>query len=187
MIITEQKPILDLEKKIEPFNNIVIIGCAECAAICQTGGTDQVKEIAEHFTGKGKTVLGTLMIDSPCDERISKRDTKLLEKEIKDADALLLLTCGLGCQSLGKITDKKYIPALNTLFYGRLEKLGKYHEACAGCDDCVLFENDGKCPVVLRKVCKDCGRVLKYDSKFCDQCKSENLQAGEARILVVSK
>jgi len=187
LIITEQKPLEEIEKNLESFNNLVIIGCAECAAICQTGGSEQVKEMAEYLKEKGKNILATLMIDSPCDERITKRDIKLIEDEIKKADALLIMTCGLGCQSIGKVTGKKFVPALNTLFYGRVERLGRYYEDCCGCESCVLFENDGKCPVVLRKVCQDCGRVLRYDSKYCDQCKSENLVQGEARVLIVNK
>ncbi|MHA1832236.1 MAG: methylenetetrahydrofolate reductase C-terminal domain-containing protein [Candidatus Helarchaeota archaeon] len=186
-MITEQKPLKEIEEKMAPFNNVVIIGCSECAAICQTGGSEQVKEMAEHFQGKGKNILATLMIDSACDERITKRDTKLIADEIEKADILLLMTCGLGCQSIGKITGKRYIPALNTLFYGRIERLGRFFEDCAGCDNCVLFENDGKCPVVLRKVCKDCGRVLRYDSKYCDLCSSSNLEVGEARTLIINK
>jgi len=187
LIITQQKPREEIEKKLEPFEKIVIIGCSECAAICQTGGSEQVKEMAEYLEGKGKKILATLMIDSPCDERITKRDVKLIEDEINNADVLLIMTCGLGCQSIGKITGKKFIPALNTLFYGRVERLGRYYEDCCGCDNCVLFENDGKCPVVIRKICKDCGRVVNYDSKYCDMCGSTNLEPGERRVLIINK
>lgn len=187
MIITTQKPLEEIEKHIESFNKLIIIGCSECAAICQTGGSEQVKEMAETLEEKGKEILATLMIDSPCDERITKRDIKLIEDELKEADAILVMTCGLGAQSIGKITQITYVPALNTKFYGRIERLGRYFEDCCGCETCVLFENDGKCPVVTRKVCKDCGRVLKYDSKFCDMCKSDNLEVKEPQVLIINK
>ncbi|MBD3229110.1 MAG: hypothetical protein GF329_13055 [Candidatus Lokiarchaeota archaeon] len=183
MIITEQKSIEEIEEKIEPYKKIVIIGCAECAAITQTGGSEQVKEMAEHLEEDlDKKVLATLMIDSPCDERITRRDIKLIQDELEEAEILLLMTCGLGCQSIGRITGVKYIPALNTLSMGRVERLGIYPEDCIGCDDCVLFEYDGKCPYLARKVCKDCNRILRYDSKYCDICGSQNLETGEAKV-----
>lgn len=184
MIITEQKPFEEILGSIKDNNNIFIIGCSECAAICQTGGSEQVKEMAAKLEENGKKITGTLMIDSPCDERITKRDVRLVKEEIEKADILVSMACGLGTQALSAITGKKVAPALNTKFYGTVERLGKFHEKCCGCDSCILLEHDGKCPVVNRKKCKVCGRLLQWDSKYCDMCKSDDLETVEARNII---
>jgi ribosomal protein L40E len=179
MIITQQKPLEEIKKNLEGFNKLIIVGCSDCASICQTGGSEQVKEMTEKLKGDGKEVLATLMCQNPCDARVVKRDVKFIEDELGQADAILSMACGLGAQDLAKITGKVVIPANNTRFMGQIEKLGQYYSLCCGCDNCVLFENEGKCPVVIRKVCNECGRVLAWDAKCCDQCKSEDLKTGE--------
>ncbi|MFX0098090.1 MAG: methylenetetrahydrofolate reductase C-terminal domain-containing protein [Candidatus Hodarchaeota archaeon] len=185
MIITEQKPFDEILNSIKEYKNVFLLGCSECAAICQTGGSEQVKEMAAKLEENGKKIItGTLMIDSPCDERITKRDVRLVKEEIEKADVLVSMACGLGTQSLTTITGKKVVPALNTKFYGTVERLGRFHEKCCGCDSCVLLEHGGECPVVKRKKCKSCGRLLQYDSKNCDICKSEDLEVTEARTII---
>ncbi len=178
MIITKQKPIEEIKEMLKDFKKIVIIGCSDCASICQTGGSEQVKDMVEKLKDEHE-ILSTLVCQNPCDARIVARDVKFIEEELGNADAILSMACGLGTQDLAKHTGKKVVPANNTIFMGQIERLGQYYELCCGCDNCVLFEND-TCPVVVPMVCKDCGRLLVWDAKCCDQCGSKNLEKGEA-------
>ncbi|MFX1296740.1 MAG: methylenetetrahydrofolate reductase C-terminal domain-containing protein [Promethearchaeota archaeon] len=183
MIITQSKPFEEIKEMLKDFKKLIIIGCQDCASICQTGGSEQVKEIAEKLKGDHE-IVGTLMSQNPCDTRVIKRDIKFIEDELGQADAILSMACGLGSQNIAKLTKelgKKVIPANNTLFMGQIERLGRYYEMCCGCNNCVLFEYDMICPVVIPMVCKDCGRSLAWDAKYCDQCGSKNLNKGEAK------
>lgn len=176
MIITQPKPIEEIVGNVNKYDNVFIIGCGDCCAVCRTGGTEEVKALIEQLKEQGKEISKSIVIQAPCDQRVSKRDLQRVEDEIKAADALLVMACGLGVQSIARLTGKPVIPANNTKFMGMVYGMGTTEEVCIGCDNCVLIENSGTCPVVLKKVCSECGRTNQYDAKCCDQCKSENFE-----------
>ncbi|MHA1378924.1 MAG: methylenetetrahydrofolate reductase C-terminal domain-containing protein [Candidatus Helarchaeota archaeon] len=187
MIITEQKPIQEIEENVKKYNKIFIVGCGDCCAVCRTGGTEEVKAIIERFKEDGIIVDKSIVIQAPCDQRVSKRDLQRVKDDIDAADALLVMACGLGVQSIARLTGKPVIAANNTKFMGIVYGMGTSEEVCIGCDSCTLNEN-GKCEVVLRKICKKCGRMNAYDAKFCDQCKAEEFDImPEARKFVFRK
>jgi len=57
------------------------------------------------------------------------------------------MACGAGVQTVGNYSDKIVLPALNTLFLGETERLGKFHDMCSACGDCILDETGGICPL----------------------------------------
>ncbi len=146
MIVTKRKHIEEISEALKPFSKLVILGCSECAAICQTGGSEQVKEIVEALK-EDHEILATVSFDSPCDQRLARRGFKRVEKELEAADAVLSLTCGGGVQSVAEVTSKTVIAALNTHFLGTTEKLGVFRERCNQCGDCMLNSTGGYCPV----------------------------------------
>ncbi|RPI95968.1 MAG: 5,10-methylenetetrahydrofolate reductase, partial [Spirochaetales bacterium] len=79
MIVTHKKDPGIVKKYASDARKIIIVGCSECAAVCRTGGSEQVKEMAEHFSDC--EVLATISIESPCDKRISARDFRRIEEE----------------------------------------------------------------------------------------------------------
>ncbi len=146
MIITTKKPEEEVRDMLKKFKKIFIIGCGTCATTCQTGGEEQVKEWVSKL--EDKEVTGSVVVESPCDTRILKRDTRPFKKEIEEADAILCLGCGAGTQNVGEYFDKIVIPGLNTKFLGKIERIGRFYERCRACGDCVLFETGGICPIV---------------------------------------
>ena len=44
MLITVKKPFSEVKESLAPYKRIGIFGCANCCAVCQTGGSDQIKE-----------------------------------------------------------------------------------------------------------------------------------------------
>ena len=171
MIITEKKPFDEVKKSIEKFNNIYVVSCGDCCAVCKTGGTEGAKELIEKIkTETGKELADAVVIEAPCDARVLKRDIKRVKDKIDKADGILCLTCGLGVLSIKNSTGKKVIPALDTKFMGLIEGFGTSKAVCIGCDSCVLLDNDGVCPYSEKNKCKKCGRVNASDAKMCDQC-----------------
>lgn len=152
MIITTKKEIIEIQPHLSQYQQLIIVGCSECAAACSTGGSEQVKEMAE-MAGKERVLL-TITIQAPCDKRILQRDMKRIEKEIKETDAIVALTCGSGAQAISEVTGKTVIAALNTHFLGMVERLGRFYQRCAECGDCILNDTAGICPYTLcpRKV-----------------------------------
>jgi hypothetical protein len=146
MIITQQKNFEEVQKMLKSLDKIFIIGCGTCSTICLTGGEDQVKKMAEKL--KDKKIMGTVVVESPCDARILKRDTRKLAKVIEDADAILCMCCGAGVQNIVEHTNKICVPCLDTKFIGQIERIGMFYERCRACGECILFETGGICPIV---------------------------------------
>ncbi|MEM2112131.1 MAG: methylenetetrahydrofolate reductase C-terminal domain-containing protein [Candidatus Bathyarchaeia archaeon] len=184
MIITEQKPMEEILRMLNSFQKIFIIGCGTCSTVCQTGGEEQVKHMAEKLKQEGKEIPGMVVVESPCDARILKRDTRKVKNELEKSDAILCMTCGAGVQDIVEHLGKISVPALNTKFLGMIERIGEFYERCRACGECILYETGGICPIVrCPKGMQNgpCGGM--FDSK----CEVEKYQRDCAWVLIYNR
>jgi hypothetical protein len=149
MIVTTQKDFSQVLSALGGGRRWVVVGCAECAAICRTGGSDQVEEMVRRLEEAGREVLAAVSLASPCDRRLSRRDLKRVEAELTAADGVVCLSCGGGAQAVGDVVGLPVVSALDAHFAGTVERLGLFREECALCGDCVLNDTGGLCPVAL--------------------------------------
>ncbi|MHA1340460.1 MAG: methylenetetrahydrofolate reductase C-terminal domain-containing protein [Promethearchaeota archaeon] len=154
MIITDEKPWEEIKAALDDFKvkKIVIAACGICAAKVGTGGTEGAEKMKQKLESEGYEVITTVVIDEPCDERMANQALRKIKEEVKAADAIMSLACGLGTQSLNAVTRKKFdaipaLTALDTVFMGETEKFGKFHERCRACGQCLLNETGGICPI----------------------------------------
>jgi ferredoxin len=147
MIISEQKTREELQQLLEGQERLFIIGCAACATACKSGGEEEVFRMQEWLATLGKETTGTVIIDEACHIMRAGRDLRQLKGQVDQADALLVMACGAGIQSISSNTDKRVIGALNSLFLGNIRRFGQYEEKCSLCGDCILNETAGICPV----------------------------------------
>ncbi|MDH5811593.1 MAG: methylenetetrahydrofolate reductase C-terminal domain-containing protein [Candidatus Methanomethylicaceae archaeon] len=145
MIITKSKPKEAVLRSLEDHERVFIVGCGTCATLCQTGGEEQVNEMANIL---GKKACGKVVVETPCDIRILRRDLSSHSNIIAASDAILALCCGSGAQAIGEFTDKIVIPGLDTLFVGETERIGRFYERCRACGECIIHETGGICPIV---------------------------------------
>jgi hypothetical protein len=145
MIITEKKPIEEIRESLKDSKKVFILGCGTCATLSQTGGEEQVKEMAQLLSDK--EIVGTTVAETPCDKRTLKRDLRTLSASLSATDTVLVLSCGVGVQTLAELTGKIAIPGLNTKFIGMTEHIGEFHQRCLACGDCILDETGGICPI----------------------------------------
>lgn len=143
MIITKKKPFETINESLKPFRKVFIVGCGTCSTVCQTGGEAQVKELADRV---GEKCAGYTVVESPCDMRVLRRDLAPKRAEVDSADAIVTLCCGAGAQSTADLTGKVIIPGLDTLFIGKIERIGSFYERCRACTDCIILETGGICP-----------------------------------------
>jgi ferredoxin len=151
MILTEQKPIEEILKSLKEFHKIFLIGCGECATTCKTGGKEEVALMQQLLEKHGKVVVGSCMPDAPCVAAQVKTSFAKHLKELKEADAVLVLACGLGAQSV-KDNERRGIavlPACNSLAGVVVDSKGNLFEKCSLCGECVLDTTGGICPVTL--------------------------------------
>ena len=173
---------------LKNVNKIGLVSCGSCAAMCQTGGTEGAKEMAEKLEQEGFEVVITIVPEEVCDNRVMMKDFRKIDEELGEIDAILTLSCGLGVASIIQVLSKKHpdIPVFisnNTEFMGMTERIGRFYMRCRGCGDCLLNETGGICPIttcakslmngpcggMVRGKCevgnyeKDCGWVLIFN------------------------
>lgn len=151
MIVTEQKPIEEIIENLKGYNKIFLVGCGECATTCKTGGREELLKIQQALEKHGKTILGSSIPDAPCVASQIKTELAKNMKALKGAEAVLVLACGLGVQSV-KDNDRlglAVLPALNTMFGAVMDALGNFYEKCSLCGECVLGLTAGICPITL--------------------------------------
>lgn len=149
MIITKQKPPNEVLNYLGDSKKIFIIGCAQCATVCKTGGEDEVKSMKEFLQEHGKEVTGAEIWNPPCHLLEVKKRVRESKEAILKSDAVLSMSCGDGTYTIFKGTDKKVFPACDTLFLGEVERAGHFSEACSLCGDCTLYATGGYCPNTL--------------------------------------
>jgi ferredoxin len=149
MIITRQKEFKQILKFMEGEKNIFLIGCGECSTTCKTGGEEEVKKIKELLEKEGKVVTGYAIPGAPCIAAQVKLELAKNRKTIESSDAILVLACGLGVQSVVENlrVDKKVHIGCDTLFMGAIDASGAFLEKCSACGDCILDLTGMICPV----------------------------------------
>ena len=144
--ITQAKPEAELTRLLKGLDRLFIMGCGTCVTLTQTGGEPQVRIISEQLTGRGKLITGSVVVPVACDNLTEE----ILEDHgahIRQSDALLIMTCAYGVQTIARRLRKMVVPALDTLFIGKETGPGLFDEICTQCGTCIIGETGGICPV----------------------------------------
>jgi hypothetical protein len=144
--ITQQKQPEDLDALLDGLARIFIVGCGTCVTLTHTGGEPEVRVMKETLSRKGKLITGQVVLPVACDNMTGEilRENR---PQIEQADALLIMTCAFGVQTISRQLRKMAVPALDTLFIGKETGYGQFDEVCTQCGDCILGETGGICPV----------------------------------------
>ena len=151
MIVTEQKPLQEILESLKEYKKIFLVGCGECAATCKTGGEPELLAMKKLLEEQGKTVLGMCMPSAPCMASQIKTELAKNMKALRESEAVLVLACGLGVQSV-KDNDRlglSVLPCCNTIFGAVMDAQGNFYEKCSLCGECVLDVTGGICPITL--------------------------------------
>ena len=148
MIVASRKPFEEIKKSIEAYDNILVVGCGTCVAVCLAGGKKEVGLLASQLKmsfglDKKKVKISEETLERQCDREF----LETIREKVKDVDCLLSLACGAGVQFLAETyPEKKVFPGVNTSFIGVAEAAGLWTERCRACGDCVLALTGGICP-----------------------------------------
>lgn len=149
MIITKQKPIEEILEALGEWRRIFLVGCGECSTTCKAGGEEEIKILVKRLSREGKEILGWIVPKAPCVSSQVKADFAKFRKEIKNSEAMLVLACGLGVQSVaenGRFAGPVYA-GCNSLFAGGIKPDGSFFEYCSLCAECVLNKTAAICPI----------------------------------------
>ncbi len=144
--ITRQKPLEEILRLLAGVERVFIVGCGTCTTMAHTGGLSEVLAMKEKLQGAQKVGTGNLVIPVACDNLTEEALQENLQA-MKDSQALLVMTCAFGVQTVSRFLDVPVIPALDTLFIGKESGPGLFQEVCLQCGECILGETGGICPV----------------------------------------
>jgi len=151
MVITEQKSLEVIIDSLKKYDKVFLVGCGECSTACKTGGKDELVKIQKQLEDAGKIVTGSVIPDAPCLAAKTKAEFAKNIQLLKNSQAILVMACGLGVQSV-KENDRLgliVIPGCDTLCGAVMDASGNFHEKCSMCGECVLDITYGICPVTL--------------------------------------
>lgn len=149
MIVSKQKPLEEILSELEGVSRLFLVGCAKCATVCKAGGEEEVWAMQESLTAAGREVTGSIIIDEVCHMLRTSRDIRSRKEMVDDAEAILVLACGAGVQSVSAATPKRTIACLDTRFLGNIRRLNDFEQKCSLCGECILSRTGGICPVTL--------------------------------------
>lgn len=149
MIIAEQKKLDEIKTLLGDAKKVLVIGCGTCVTVCFAGGAREAAILAAslrmstQLTGNGKQVTD-VTVQRQCEWEYLDPITE----QVKEADILLSLGCGIGVQAVAEHFPEKWVvPGLNTSFLGLPTEQGIWSERCAACGDCILGLTGGICPI----------------------------------------
>jgi len=149
MIITKPR---DWSRIIENLHSVgaarvFLMGCGQCATVAHTGGEPELEEAAARLAAAGIEVTGWTVGEVACHLNGTKLVSRKHHEGIEAADAILVLACGAGVQTVADAIAKPVFPGLESLFLGTVIRNGIFEERCQTCGDCVLDKTAGICPV----------------------------------------
>jgi ferredoxin len=149
MIVADRKPLDEILEMIKDYNKIMIVGCKGCVTVCNVGGSKEVGILASTLKIARNKEGRPLEIEEKTLERQCDPEYVDQLKDVLDSyDAIISMACGVGPQFLSeRYPQKRFLPAVNTTFFGGAVQHGIWVERCAGCGTCVIHYFDGMCPI----------------------------------------
>jgi ferredoxin len=144
--ITQLKSEEEIDRLLEGLMRIFIIGCGTCVTLTRTGGEPEVTVMNERLSKKGKLITGQTVVPVACDN-LTSDILREFGSQMDHSDALLIMTCAFGVQTIARQLKKMVVPALDTLFIGKETAHGEFNEICTQCGTCIIGETGGICPV----------------------------------------
>jgi len=147
MLVSEQKPLVEILSSLEGESTVFLLGCRGCAEASHTGGESEVLAMKVSLEHAGKEVSGWTVLDFLCQKALVKTGLQPFRDRILSSDSLLVLCCGVGVQATAAAVDKVIHPGCNTLSMGGSQGEWRGSERCAECGDCLLDYTGGICPI----------------------------------------
>lgn len=149
MIITKPRDWARIIGNLESIDakSVFLMGCGQCATVARTGGEPELEAAAERLRADGYEVTGWAVGEVACHLGGTKLETRKRVGDVERADAVVVLSCGAGVQTVADSVAKPVFPGLESAFLGNVIRAGVFEERCQTCGDCVLDLTAGICPV----------------------------------------
>ena len=142
----------ELAEVLTGKDSLFVVACNKCFKEFASVDEPDCGEFLAFAAQQGKKVVGSVKVDFLCNK--VQTEKKLRDLIPADAENVVVLSCGLGVQTLADLAGKPVIAACNTLNYRGQHGMALTRKACDACAQCYLNITGGICPVV------DCSKSL---------------------------
>ena len=142
----------ELESLLADKDNLFIIACNKCFKEFETIDEPECGELEKLAAECGKTVAGSARVDFLCNKIQTERKMQDLIPE--GTENVVVISCGLGIQTIADLADKPVYAASNSLNYTGYHGMALTERKCDACAQCYLNITGGVCPIV------DCSKSL---------------------------
>ena len=142
----------ELLSLLEGKDNLFILACNKCFKEFETVDEPDCEAFLKLAADQGKIVTGSAKIDFLCNKVQTER--KLQELIPEGTEYVVVISCGLGIQTVADLVKLPVIAASNTLNYTGHHGMALTRKACDACAQCYLNLTGGICPIV------DCSKSL---------------------------
>ena len=146
------KTVDELDALLSGKDNLFIIACNKCFKEFDTVDEPECGEFEKIAAERGKKITGCARADFLCNK--TKAEKNLCDMIPEGTEHVVVLSCGLGIQTVADVTKMSVIAATNTLNYTGHHGMALTKKACDACAQCYLNVTGGICPIV------DCSKSL---------------------------
>lgn len=133
-------------------DNLFIIACNKCFKEFETVDEPECGELEKIVAAEGKKITGTARVDFVCNK--TQTEKKLQDMIPEGTENILVVSCGLGIQTVADLAGKPVYAASNSLNYTGHHGMALTKKSCDACAQCYLNVTGGICPIV------DCSKSL---------------------------
>ena len=133
-------------------DNLFIIACNKCFKEFETIDEPECSEFEKLAAENGKTVTGSARVDFLCNK--TQTENKLQDMIPEGTENIVVISCGLGIQTVADLAGKPVYAATNSLNYTGYHGMALTERKCDACAQCYLNVTGGICPIV------DCSKSL---------------------------
>ena len=142
----------ELADLLDGMDNLFVIACNKCFKEFETANEPDCDAFLKLAEGLDKTITGTAKADFLCNK--FKAQKSLNDMIPEGTEHVVVISCGLGIQTVAEVTGKHVIAACNSINYTGHHGMALTKKACDACAQCYLNITGGICPIV------DCSKSL---------------------------
>ena len=142
----------ELAELLADKDHLFVVACNKCFKEFETIEEPECGEFEKFAAEQGKTVTGSVKVDFLCNK--TQTEKKLQDIIPEGTENVIVISCGLGIQTVADLAGKPVYAASNSLNYTGHHGMALTKKSCDACAQCYLNLTGGICPIV------DCSKSL---------------------------
>ena len=135
----------ELEGLLAGKDNFFVVACNKCFKEFNTTEEPECDSFAAIAEEQGKHITGTVKVDFLCNK--VQTEKKLAGIVPEGTENVVVISCGLGVQTVADLESVPVFTATNSLNYTGHHGMALTKKTCGACAQCYLNVTGGICPI----------------------------------------